>query len=153
MNIKIKTRPYGEIEISEAQVIEFPDGIPGFDFVKKFALLDTKEKNSPFKWLQAVDEPELAFIIISPYAFFSEYRLDIPRSDFEAVDAGVPDDLLIFCIVTIPADPSEMTANLQGPVIINPSKKIGRQAISLNDDYSVRYRIVDELKKKAGSRG
>lgn len=152
MSIKIATRPYGEIEISESQIIDFPDGIPGFTFIKQFAILDTKEENSPLKWLQAVDEPELAFIIISPYAFMPDYRLEVTQGDLDALEVKGPDDLLVYCIVTIPSDPNDMTANLQGPVIINPVKRLGRQSISLSEDYSVRHRIVDELKKTAGSK-
>ena len=149
MGVKIKTRPFGEIVVNEMQIIDFPDGIPGFDYVKKFVLLDTQDKNSPLKWLQAYDEPELAFIIIRPVDFLREYELVVSMSDLEAVGAETADKLLVFAIVTIPKNPSEMTANLQGPVIINPDKRLGRQAISLSEKYGVRHRILDEMKKAA----
>ncbi len=149
MGIKIKTRRFGEIEIKEQQVIDFPDGVLGFDYVKKFVLLDTQDENSPLKWLQAFDEPELAFIIIRPVDFMREYELAVSMNDIEAVGAKDADVLLVFAIVTIPSNPSEMTANLQGPIIINPEKKLGRQAISLSDRYTVRHRILDEIKKAA----
>jgi flagellar assembly factor FliW len=68
-------------------------------------------------------------------------------NDIEAVGAQGAENLLVFAIVTIPSNPSEMTANLQGPVIINPEKRLGRQAISLSDRYSVKHRILDEMKK------
>ena len=149
MGIKIKTRRFGEIEIKEQQIIDFPDGILGFDYVKKFVLLDTQDENSPLKWLQAYDEPELAFIIIRPVDFMREYELVVSMNDIEAVGAKDAEILLVFAIVTIPSNPSDMTANLQGPIIINPEKKSGRQAISLSDRYTVRHKILDEIKKAA----
>jgi flagellar assembly factor FliW len=149
LGIKIKTRRFGEIEINEQQIIDFPDGILGFDYVKKFILLDTQDEKSPLKWLQAYDEPELAFIIIRPVDFMREYELVVSMNDIEAVGAKDAEILLVFAIVTIPSNPSDMTANLQGPIIINPEKKLGRQAISLSDKYIVRHRILDEIKKAA----
>ncbi len=65
MLVKITTKPFGETEVDEKQVIDFDDGILGFDYIKKFAILDSKD-NSPFKWMQALGHTELAFIIIRP---------------------------------------------------------------------------------------
>ncbi|OHD63664.1 MAG: hypothetical protein A2176_05905 [Spirochaetes bacterium RBG_13_51_14] len=149
MGVIIRTRPFGEIEVNEKQIINFPDGIPGFDYVRRFVLLDTHDKHSPLKWLQACDEPELAFVIIRPVDFMREYELVISMNDIEAVGADNPEHLLVFAIVTIPSNPSDMTANLQGPIIINPDARLGRQAISLSDKYSVRHKVLDEMKKAA----
>lgn len=149
MGITIKTRPFGEVEISEQQIIDFPDGILGFDDVRKFVLLDAHDENSPLKWLQAYDEPELAFVIIRPVDFMKEYELVVSMNDIEAVGAETAENLLVFAIVTIPTNPSDMTANLQGPIIVNPDKRLGRQAISLSDRYSVRHKILEEMKKAA----
>lgn len=152
MTVRIKTKPFGEISIDERQIIDFEEGILGFDFVKKFAILDSSDK-SPLKWMQALGEPELAFIIIQPLDFMAEYELVISQSDLEAVGASGPEELLVFAIVTIPTDPSKMTANLQGPVIINPGSKKGRQAISLSDKYTVRHLVLEEIKKASGQDG
>lgn len=147
MTITIKSKPYGEIEIDENQVIDFPDGLLGFDYIKKFALLDVDDQKSPFKWLQAMDEPVLAFVVIQPEDFMDEYKLVISQSDLEGVDTTEKEGLVVLAIVTIPENPSDMTANLQGPIIVNPEKKLGRQAISLSDKYHVRHIILEEMKK------
>ncbi len=151
MKQTINSRPFGEIEIDERQIIDFPEGLLGFDYVKRFALLDAGDDKSPFKWLQAVSEPSLAFVVIRPEDFLKDFSLKVSQNDFEAVGAEDRKELLVFAIVTIPPDPSEMTANLQGPVIINAAKRLGRQAISLNEDYHVRHRILDEMKKSASA--
>ena len=153
MKIKVNTKPFGEIEVDEAQVIDFPEGILGFDFIKKFVILDSGDDGSPFKWMQAFDEKNLAFVIIRPEDFMKKYELVISQNDYESVGASGPGELLVVAIVTIPENPSDMTANLQGPVIINPAKKLGRQAISLSDRYNVRHRIIDEIQKKTKAGG
>ncbi len=152
MAIKVNTKPFGEIEIDEMQIVDFPEGILGFDFVKKFIILDADD-DSPFKWMQAYDEKDLAFVIIMPISFMPTYELTISQSDYEAVKAEPGDELLVFAIVTIPDNPSLMTANLQGPIIINPVSRLGRQAISLSDRYTVRHNILEEIKKHTGAGG
>ncbi len=152
MLVKITTKPFGETEVDEKQIIDFDDGVLGFDYIKKFAILDSRD-NSPFKWMQALGNPELAFIIIRPGDFMSDYRLVVSPSDLEGVGAETLDGVLVFAIVTIPADPAAMTANLQGPIIINPKNRKGRQAISLCDGHGVRHGILDEMKKTAARKG
>lgn len=144
--VTIVTKPFGQIEVDERQIIDFPEGIYGFEDIKKFVILDAKEK-SPFKWLQAYDEPDLAFVIIRPVDFMMQYELDVMPEDLEDIGAKSPEDVLVFAIVTIPEDPSKMTANLQGPVLINPKARKGKQAISLCDKYTVRHYILEEIKK------
>jgi flagellar assembly factor FliW len=153
LRIKIVTKPFGEIEIDEKQIVDFPEGILGFDFVKKYAVLDSDDDKSPFKWLQAVDEAGLAFVIIRPEDFMSSFRLRVSQNDIDAVGLEDKKDALVFAIVTIPENPSDMTANLQGPVIINPEKHLGRQAISLDDQHTVRHKILDEIKKSDEKEG
>ena len=152
MSIKVNTKPFGEIEVNELQIIDFPEGILGFDFIKKFIIMDAEEPDSPFKWMQAFDEKDLAFVIIRPLDFMEEYELAIQQNDLDIVKADNINDLITFAIVTIPDNPRNMTANLQGPIIINPLKRIGKQAISLSERYTVRHNILDEMKKhtKAG---
>jgi flagellar assembly factor FliW len=152
LGIIVNTKSFGEIEVDEIQIIDFPQGILGFDFIKKFIIMDTEDEGSPFKWMQAFNEKDLAFVIIRPLDFMEEYELVISQSDLDEVNAESVDELITFSIVTIPENPRNMTANLQGPIIINPVKKIGKQAISLSDRYTVRHNILDEMKKnrKAG---
>ncbi|MCL1864423.1 MAG: flagellar assembly protein FliW [Spirochaetes bacterium] len=152
MRIKVNTKAFGEIDVDEIQIIDFPQGILGFDFIKKFIIMDTEDEGSPFKWMQAFDEKDLAFVIVRPLDFMEEYELIISQNDLDEVKSESIDELVTFSIVTIPENPRDMTANLQGPIIINPVKRIGKQAISLSDRYTVRHNILDEMKKnrKAG---
>ena len=143
---KIKTKPFGEIEVDESQEITFPEGLFGFEQYKKFYLLENPD--SPFLWLQSSEDPSLAFILISPMQFKADYELKISDEDYKSIDIKDKEkELLDFVIVTVPSDPEKMTANLQGPIIINIKKKLGKQAISLKEDYTVRCPILDEMKR------
>ncbi len=121
--MKLETKPFGEIEIDERQRINFPQGILGFENIKEYALLNAKQW--PFYWLQSVDVPDLAFILIDPKIIRPDYTADVDGGYSENFSDPVADkeNMLIFAIVTIPEDQKKMSANLQGPVIINREKK------------------------------
>ena len=150
--MELKTKPFGVINIEEKQKITFTRGIFGFDNIREYALLNASQW--PFFWLQAIDVPDLAFILIDPLIFRPDYTLDVDESDLLDIEL-TPEDrdkMLVFSIVTVPDDQKKMTANLQGPVIINREKRTGRQFISTNQKWSVRHFIMDELAEKGGSK-
>jgi len=141
--MKITTKPYGEIEVNEKQKIFFPDGLFGFEEVKNYFLLDSKE--GPFYWLQSAEYPDLAFVLIDPRVFKENYTLNLQDEDYKAIEAG-EGDVLDFTIVTVPEDPKKISANLMGPIIINRKSRKARQAISENDEYTVKHYIMEEMK-------
>ena len=147
--MRIDSRPYGQVEISERQVIRFPIGIFGFEQLHEYALLDSVQP--PFYWLQSLEDASIAFVTINPYVLRPDYVLDVPKDDLEAIEYDNDEDVLVFAIVTIPEDETKMSANLQGPIIINRVRQLGRQAISLNENWRTKHYIIEEL-AGAGSR-
>lgn len=147
--MRIESKAYGPIEISERQVITFPVGIFGFDRLHEYALLDAAQQG--FYWLQSLEDPEIAFILLNPYDLRPDYVLDVPDEDLESIDYENDEDILVFAIVTIPEDESKISANLQGPVIINRVEQLGRQAISLDSRWHTKHLILEEL-ASTGSR-
>ncbi|WP_028975328.1 flagellar assembly protein FliW [Spirochaeta cellobiosiphila] len=145
----VNTKAYGQIEVSEKQVIEFPHGLLGFEYLKEFVLLDASQQ--PFFWLQCKDVKEIAFVLINPLIFNPQYEPAIDEITKNVIELDSPEDLLLFAIVTIPEDSNQMTANLQGPVLINKKKRIGIQGISSDPRWKVRHRILSELKKQRTS--
>ena len=141
--MKIQTRPYGEIEIDEKQRIVFPRGLFGFEELRNFALLDSTQQ--PFYWLQSLERVEVAFVLIDPLFFRPDYTPDVDPTEVEEIGASDPEDLLVFAIVTIPAAAARMTANLQGPVLLNRRTRVARQSISANPRWGVRHVVMEEL--------
>jgi flagellar assembly factor FliW len=144
--MKIQTKPYGEIEVSEKQRLFFPDGIIGFEDIKYYFMLDSRE--GPYYWLQAEGYPELAFIIMNPRLFKDDYKLMVREEDLKSIDINSRDEMLDFVILTVPEDLTKISANLMGPIIINRKTRKAKQVISENDEYTVKHYIIDEIKGK-----
>lgn len=142
--MKYETTRFGVVEFRDDTIIEFSDGIIGFEDYTKFVILGNSDQ-SMFSWLQSVEEPGLAFVIISPYEFRLDYSLNIEDNDIEKLSATDSSQLVVYSIVVVPEDPRLMTANLQAPLIINAEKKIGRQIISNNSKHCLRHNILEEL--------
>jgi flagellar assembly factor FliW len=141
--MKVQTKPYGEIEIEERQRIDFPRGLFGFESLRDFALLDSTQQ--PFYWLQSLERVDVAFVLIDPTFFRPDYTPDVEPSELEEIDITDSADALVFSIVTIPEQASSMTANLQGPLILNRRLHKGRQFISTNPLWGIRHPIMEEL--------
>ncbi|WP_039948651.1 flagellar assembly protein FliW [Leptospira fainei] len=141
--VEIQSKPFGKIRVSERQMIRFPEGLLGFAGYKNFALIE-EEEESVFKWLQSVDEVELAFVVIPPSLFKKEYLPSLNVDELSQIDLKEVSEALVLVIVTIPGDdPASMTANLQGPILINKASLTGRQFISRNEAHSVREKILE----------
>lgn len=139
----VKTKPFGEIEVDERQRLEFPHGLLGFEDLRSFVLLDASQP--PFYWLQSLDEPEIAFVLIDPVVFKPDYSPDVPVEDLEEIEVDGGDDMLVFSVVTIPEQQELMSANLQGPIVVNKHSKIAKQIISRNARWKVKHFILQEL--------
>ncbi len=141
----VDTKAYGEVEVDERQRILLPSGLYGFEGLTDYILLDARQR--PFYWLQSTQVREVAFVLMDPKLIRADYDADLDPQDLEELHLeGTGDSrFLQFSIVTIPEDRRGMTANLQGPVIINKDERIGRQCIARDDRWCVRHNILEEM--------
>ena len=146
----LHTKHFGELDIKESDIIHFSHGIPGFDTVKKFILIDNEDRNSPFKWLQGVCEPKPAFVIVDPFVIKKDYEINLNDEVLNELEIKSPVSVAVYCIVVVPEDINKMTINLQAPIIINFASKKGRQLILDTDRYGVRHYILEELQGREG---
>lgn len=146
--MKISTSRFGKIEIVKDEIITFEEGLLGFGEYHQYVILNTDD-GSPFRWLQCVDDGNLAFVIIEPLSFMFAYDIEISDSDAAFIALERAEDAVLYVIVSIPANPSDMTANLQGPLVVNAANRKGRQIISSNSRHSTKVRILDEMEKRA----
>ncbi|MDI6703158.1 MAG: flagellar assembly protein FliW [bacterium] len=144
--MRIKTKPFGEVEVDSDSIIHIDEGLIGFEKTKRYVLLDMKDEDIPFKWLQAVDNPNLAFVVIPPNYFRSDYRLEVEKDELASIGLEDTNKAISLAIVVIPEGrPEQMTANLLSPIVVNPDNKRGKQMISKNPRYGVRHYILKEL--------
>ena len=146
--MKIQTSRFGEIEINKEDIVEFPEGLLGFERARRFIVLNTQD-GGPFRWLQSTEIPDLAFVVIEPLQFMFSYDLEISDSDVAFLGVKAAEDVLLYGIVTIPENPRDMTANLQGPLVINIKSRKARQIVSANSSHSLKTGIISEMEKRA----
>ncbi|MDR0584311.1 MAG: flagellar assembly protein FliW [Treponema sp.] len=141
--MKVATKASGLIDVDERQKITFPGGLFGFEGFKEYVLLDADRQ--PFYWLQSLDVERVAFILVNPFLFRPDYEVNISNEEMAEIGIYSPEKALIFSIVTIPPDGGPMTANLQGPLVINRDTRTGRQAVLADARWKTRHDIMAEL--------
>jgi len=143
--MNVLTKAFGKIEVDEKQKVSFPLGLFGFEDYRDYILIDAE--HNPFFWLQSVDEQEIAFILINPFLFRPDYEVNIGNDELAEIGITAPENALIFVIVTIPQDGNSMTANLQGPLVINKEKMTGMQAVLSDPRWRTKHNIMTEFKE------
>ncbi len=141
--MKFATTRFGLIEVDEDKLIWFVDEIPGFPEARSFVLIPHAE-DSPFSWLQSVERPEVAFVVVNPWLFFGDYKPVVHEADLEKLEIkdNQEDSPVVLSILTIPSDPHKMTANLQAPVVINPRNNTAKQVILVNENYTTKHLVL-----------
>ena len=149
--MKLKGTRFGDIEFSKNDIIHFVDGMIGFQQMTQYVVVNTKE-GSPYRWLQSVQEPKLAFLVSVPESFMKDYAPEI--SDAHAAQlALLPEtEHLVLVTTTIPAgNPKAATANLAAPLIINLETRQAKQVILDDEAYTIRYPIFSGSQANAES--
>ena len=142
--MKILTSRFGEIEVEDSAVVDMPAGVIGFPGRQRYVII-RHSPESPFYWFQAVDQSDLAFVIVDPKVFMPDYEVPMPKALLEALNVESPDQLGVFVIITIPEGrPDAMTANLLGPLVVNPVAKLARQIVLDDRRYSHRHPIMQK---------
>ena len=146
--MKLATRIFGEVDIEDNKIINFPNGIIGFPDLKRFTLMHDEEQGTgTIKWLQSIEEPGFAMPVLDPLIVCPDYKPDIDKDKIECIGELEDDGLLVLVTVTVPHDLTKMTVNLKGPFIINVADMKASQTIIDNDEYPVKFPIYEILQK------
>ncbi|HEY9062162.1 MAG TPA: flagellar assembly protein FliW [Pseudobacteroides sp.] len=146
----LNTKHFGQLEVDEKGIIDFPEGLPGFEDAKRFVLIANSGEDSIFQWLQSIDNLDLAFVVIDPKIIKDDYIVDVPEEEVEELQIDESSETIVLCIVVVPEDLAKMTANLKAPVIINNTSKKGKQVVLDNNDYEIKHYIMQELRQRGG---
>jgi flagellar assembly factor FliW len=135
---------FGAIDFLDEDVVSFPDGLIGFSWLKSFVLLSHKP-DSPFRWLQSVDEPAIAFLLTDPNAYLESFSPEITPTDVKALRLSPTTAHLVYTTASIPGgEIEEMTLNLAAPIVLNLEERIGRQVVLEGDAYNIRHRVFPQ---------
>ncbi len=135
--MKIQTRDFGEVEISNQDIFTFEQPIFGFEDYKKFVFLYDDQLNEYFVWLQSVENPDVCFILVDPTKIIEDYNVNLSNEVFDTLGDG---ELALWFVTVMEEDLMESTANLRAPFIFNVENKKAMQVV-LEEDYNIKHYI------------
>lgn len=137
--MNVNTTRFGTVEIDDSRIITFPTGLLGFSSYRQFALLQPDD-DGVFFWLQSIEAPDLAFVVTDPVLWVEGYEATIRREQMEALDLQKLEDAQVFVIVNKYG--GSLTANLQGPLVVNVHTRNGMQLVLADKRWTTRHEIV-----------
>ncbi len=151
----VRTRHFGEIDLDENKIINFENGILGFEEYRNYTLLydDEGDERPDISWLQSLDEPALAIPVISPFLIREDYNPEIEDELLRPLGDINDDNIVVLVSITVPSDITRMSANLRAPFIMNADTRKGCQIIVENSDYEIQYRFYDKLRSIKAAKG
>jgi len=135
----IQTTRFGPVDIDESRTLEFPAGLLGFSNFKKFALLQPDE-NGVFFWLQSTESADLAFVVTDPALWLPDYQANIRKEQME--ELGLRDIADAQVLVIVNKREQSLTANLQGPLVVNSANSTAMQLVLAEKKWSTRHELV-----------
>lgn len=147
--MQVQTKTMGPVEVANEHIISIPSGLFGFEEYTDFALIDSEYQ--PLIWLQSMQDKNLAFLLIDPFFICPEYEVDVDDKTLGKIGIIDPSDVVVFSIVTVPQDGTSVTANLQGPLIINRKNNKCMQVILNDTKWTTKHNIIEALRKRGNN--
>lgn len=123
--------------------LTFPTGLVGLPELRRFELT-LPSREGPLGWLQSLEEPAIGFAVADPFWFKPGYEVHLSEAEVQRLGLG-GDPPLVLVIVRIPEDPAAMTANLVGPLLINPATGAGCQVVLEDTSYNLRESLLSPV--------
>lgn len=142
----IESERFGKMELKENKIFDFPSGIPGFEELHKFVILEIEE-TSPVYWLQSTENRYIALPIINPFEIIEDYYVIIKENEVTELNIENENDLMIMNVLVIPSDIKQMTANLAAPIIINIRTCMGKQIFIDASELPIRFPVYESIMK------
>jgi flagellar assembly factor FliW len=143
----IETSRFGKVELRPEDVLTFSEGLLGFADLRSFVLLDDPNDDI-FAWLQSCESPAIAFPVLEPELFSAAGKLNLTKSEMESLKMPSAEHARFFSIITIPEDPTLMTANIKAPVVINTKNRMARQCVLQDNNLAIREPIFAKLQQR-----
>ena len=137
--MEIQSTRFGTLSVDDDRIITFPNGLLGFPSYSRYALIQTGQENY-FFWLQAVDEPNLAFVVTDPTIFFKDYDVPVREETAQELQLADPHFLQVFVICNKVGD--WLTGNLLGPLVVNAQNRLAQQVVLTEKKWTTRQPLL-----------
>lgn len=146
--MKIESPVLGTVEVADEKIIDFPDGLSGFEHLSRFALVhDEDDAARELFLLLSVDSPDVLFSVTDPANVAVHYELRL--TDEESAAIGLDDPTQAAVLVILRRDESDgapesagLRANFMAPLIINLDTRRGLQKVMSRVDCEVTLRSL-----------
>lgn len=142
--MNITTLQFGELTIAEKEVFTFPQGIPGFEQNVSYIFIQP-DMESPFIFLQCVDNGDVALLLTNPFEFFPDYDLELSDSVVTELGIESKEDVAVWSVVSVGAQLEEATLNLLAPIIVNVNTRLGKQVILHGSSYNAKHKLMQSV--------
>ncbi|MEM1026253.1 MAG: flagellar assembly protein FliW [Myxococcota bacterium] len=141
-----ETNHFGTVTIDDDQILTFPQGVPGFEDLHRWALFHLEDCNE-LDWLQAVDEPSVALLLADPDRLFANYDVNVEPDDLEPIELseaarfGDSPPVVMRVVLRRDSDTDGFVANLRAPILFNLENRRGMQLLLNHPHYSAHQRL------------
>ncbi len=142
MPTSLATTNFGTVDFRDEDVILFPGGMPGFEQLRRFLLIDTKACE-PLRFLQSIEQPEISFPVVDPLVLEPDYEVELTADQKSTLELKDDSDLLIWCVVTVSEDALKATMNLLAPVVVNSDNSKAAQIVLLGQGYPIERPLME----------
>ena len=125
--MRIDTQRFGTLQLQTDQLFLFPQGLIGMESLRHWALLPDFE-NPSVAWLQSASRGDRAIALISPRAFFDDYRVRVSRRELGCLHLKAGAELYV--MTTVSGHVGKLSTNLRSPILVNLSRRLGCQVIA-----------------------
>lgn len=136
--MKVETTRFGVVDIDGSSQVQMTSGLLGFEDYTKFCLIDHGQ-DANFRWLQSMEDPDLAFVVVNPYDYFADYTIEISDADAGKLGLDNEEDASVMTIVTLDKDATRITANLAAPIVVNSKNLMAAQIVLQEERYPIRH--------------
>jgi flagellar assembly factor FliW len=133
--MNISTTRFGRLQIEEADILTFVDGLIGMEECRRWVLLSDAQ-NDALGWLQSLDRAEVALAVVSPRPFVPGYQVRVARRDIQTL--GLQDAKDAHVLVIISYAKGALALNLKAPLVVHLDERLGRQIVA-RDDHPIQY--------------
>jgi len=127
--MEINTR-YGRQIVEKASLLEFPNGLPGFEHLRQYKLFH-EEGKSTVHYLQSTEDPDVRLPVVTPASCKVDFRIELSDVEEAMLQVTSAEDLIVLVTLTDKQDEpgADITANFMAPIIINAASRIGIQKV------------------------